>query len=108
MGANVRLLTGLDLELERRGELVWLWPQGKRSMPPLKLRLIRVKGAAEADVYLLTNVLDTERLSDSTAVRCTGCAGAWRSSIAVTNRRWGNVSCGATRRARPAGSCTGG
>ena len=67
MGANVRLLTGLDLELERRGELVWLWPQGKRSMPPLKLRLIRVKGAAEADVYLLTNVLDTERLSDSTA-----------------------------------------
>jgi len=70
-GANVSLLSGLDLEWEMSSDkqVVWLWPRNKRSLPPLKLRLIRVKrespGAGE--MCLLTNVFDRERLPDETA-----------------------------------------
>jgi len=72
VGANVTLLTGLGCDFEHKGQIVWLWPQSKREQPPLKLRLIRLKVKAKysrsrQDVYLLTNVFDTERLSDSIA-----------------------------------------
>lgn len=72
VGANVTLLTGLGFEFQQRGKIVWLWPQAKRDQEPLKLRLIRVKTKSKhlprkQTVYLLTNVFDTERLSDEVA-----------------------------------------
>ncbi len=44
--------------------LVWYWPAKaqKQQRPPLQLRLIRVRGAKKQDVWLLTNVLDRQRL----------------------------------------------
>lgn len=72
VGANVTLLTGLGFKCQQRGKIVWLWPQSKRDQEPLKLRLIQVKAKAKhfprkQTVYLLTNVWDTERLSDEVA-----------------------------------------
>jgi hypothetical protein len=48
-----------------RQGLVWYWPQDaqKRGRPPLRLRLIRVRGKKGKDVWLLTSVLESERLS---------------------------------------------
>jgi hypothetical protein len=48
-----------------RQGLVWYWPQDarKQGRPPLQLRLIRVRGKKRKDVWLLTNVLEPERLS---------------------------------------------
>jgi hypothetical protein len=44
--------------------LVWYWPQGAqdKGQPPLRLRLIRVRGGKKRDVWLLTDVLDRRRL----------------------------------------------
>ena len=72
VGSNVTLLTNLGLEFERHGNIVWLWPRSKRDQPPLKLRLIRLKvkkkySRCREDIYLLSNVFDTERLSDAIA-----------------------------------------
>ena len=70
VGANVTLLTELELEVERHRETVWLWPLGKREESPLKLRLIRLtKSVAgpSSEMCLLTNVFDRERLSEETA-----------------------------------------
>jgi hypothetical protein len=69
VGSNVRLLTGLGMEVKAEGNVVWLWPKDKQTQAPLKLRLIRVKNAKGSgpDVYLITNVMDRERLSDATA-----------------------------------------
>lgn len=72
VGANVTLLTDLGLDFDRKGKTVWLWPGNKRDQQPLRLRLIRLKVKAkrsrkQEDVYLLTNVFDTERMSDETA-----------------------------------------
>ena len=72
VGANVTLLTGLGFQFEQKGNVVWLWPQSKRNQDPLKLRLVRVKVKTKdsdqrQDVYLLTNVFDSERLSDELA-----------------------------------------
>jgi hypothetical protein len=61
-GSNVRLLTGLQVEVRQRGTFVSLWPARRRTQPPLTLRLIRV-----GEVCLLTNVLDTSALSSKTA-----------------------------------------
>lgn len=71
VGANVTLLKDLGLEVMRDGDTVWLWPQGKRNHPPLKLRLIRLPGRSrgKGQVYLLTNVFDRARLSDEIAGR---------------------------------------
>ncbi len=68
VGANVTLLTELGLEVKTDGPVVWLWPKGKRDQPPMKLRLIRLPHENGSDVmFLLTNVFDTERLSDAQA-----------------------------------------
>jgi hypothetical protein len=51
-----------------REGLVWYWPQSAQdeSQPPLRMRLIRVrgkqKGRKKQDVWLLTNVLERRRL----------------------------------------------
>ena len=64
VGGNVELLTGLAPEHERRDDLVWLWPAGKRAegAPPLKLRLIELK-SGKLSVFLATTVLDPSELT---------------------------------------------
>jgi len=51
---------------------VWLWPQQvrKNRLPPLRVRLMRLRDKQRGtEVWLLTNVLDTERLSIPQASR---------------------------------------
>ncbi len=50
--------------IERRGECryVYLWPKNRRRHKPLRLRLIVLKRRGKR-VYLLTNVLESPRLS---------------------------------------------
>lgn len=70
VGANVSLLKALGVEVEEDGDVVWLWPSGKREQSPLKLRLIRLRQrvtGSSAEMCLLTNVFDRPRLSDETA-----------------------------------------
>lgn len=74
VGANVTLLKDLGLDLEQRDDVVWLWPSAQRNRAPLHLRLMAVSTASaesggRQDVYLLSNVLDPERLSDEAAER---------------------------------------
>jgi hypothetical protein len=68
-GANVKLLKGLGYVRESNG-IVYLWPDksARQNQPPLVLRLIRVQ-IGKAKVALLTNVLDTKRLSEARALR---------------------------------------
>ena len=78
VGGNVRLLTDLwpQTPTTRQRDLVYVWPQKAReTSAPLKLRLIRV-GSGPKTVYLLTNVLDSQRLSRSAAG-------------AIYRKRWG-------------------
>lgn len=71
VSSKVRLFT-LDqepLEKWREGE-VYYWPdeEQKAERPPLRLRLIRVKSPQrKVDVWLLSNVLQADRLSVETA-----------------------------------------
>lgn len=67
VGSNMHLLTKLGWDLEVDGKTVYLWPQKKRHLPPVVLRLIVVKTPGHQPVYLVTNVLDTNRLSDADA-----------------------------------------
>lgn len=69
VGGNVRLLTGLwpDAEVTRARDIVYVWPKrSRKTSAPLKLRLIKVGSGGKA-VYLLTNVLDAQRLSRKAA-----------------------------------------
>lgn len=63
VGANVRLLKNLGY-VRRRQDIVYVWPDAARrkQQPPLVLRLHAFRGPRE-DVYLVTNVLETSRLS---------------------------------------------
>lgn len=62
VGKNVRLLKELG-EYRREGKhTVYLWPLNRRSRRPLTLRLIQV-----GNVYLVTNVLESPRLSKEAA-----------------------------------------
>ena len=77
LSSCVTLLTGLvdlGLEYQRQGNIVWIWPDNKRKQRPLVLRLIRLKiknrskySRGLKDVYLITNVLKNEALSDEQA-----------------------------------------
>jgi len=81
VGANVHLLADLlDLEVQSRDDRVFLWPQGKRHLSPLVLRLIRLEPAGQAPVCLVTNLLDPGRLPDRTAA-------------ALYRARWGVELC---------------
>jgi len=64
VGRNVSLLRGLGWELKQAGPRVYLWPQSHRQWPPLVLRLVKVK-ARRKRMYLLTSVLQEQRLSDA-------------------------------------------
>jgi hypothetical protein len=67
VGGNVHLLARLlDLKVRTQGDWVWLWPQGKRHLAPLVLRLIKLEKANRPPVYLVTNV-PADRLPDRTA-----------------------------------------
>ena len=66
IGSNVRLLRRLGYVQEHRNT-VYLWPNAQRSHPPLVLRLIRIKTERGADVYLITNALDEQQLSEQDA-----------------------------------------
>lgn len=71
VGSNVHLLKDLGYQVRQKAEgIVWLWPEGqkKKGHEPLVLRLI-VVSAGQQPVYLLTNVLDSQRLSDEQAGR---------------------------------------
>lgn len=67
VGGNVTLLEELECDVEWNGEIVHLWPQNKRRLPPLRLRLIRLRDDTGEPVFLLTNLLDRKRLSDQAA-----------------------------------------
>ena len=68
VGANFTLLRKLGYAIEERGDTVYLWPQNRRSCKPLVLRLIRVRPARGTKaIFLLTNVLEENKLSDETA-----------------------------------------
>jgi IS4 transposase len=76
VGSNVRLLKNLGYARERKG-LVYLWPDQKARAcwPPLMLRLLKIHNGRHP-VYLVTSVLDADRLSDAEAV-------------SIYRRRWG-------------------
>jgi hypothetical protein len=77
LSSRVTLLTGLvdlGLEHQRQGNIVWIWPGNKRRQKPLTLRLIRLKVKNKSkyarglkEVYLITNILKNEALSDELA-----------------------------------------
>ena len=70
VGGNVRLLTKLGYYARERDGFVYVWPDSaaRKKQPPLVLRLIHLKGE-RGDVYLLTNVLNSRKLSDALASR---------------------------------------
>lgn len=78
VGGNVRLLTHLwpDARTAQERGMVYVWPKhARKTHAPLKLRLIQV-GRKNKAVYLLTNVLDSKRLSRKAAG-------------AIYRKRWG-------------------
>jgi hypothetical protein len=70
VGANVRLLTKLGYYARECNRIVYVWPESaaRKKQPPLILRLIHLK-SERGDVYLLTNVLNPQSLSDALASR---------------------------------------
>jgi len=67
--SNTTLLSDASWsQIERQGQhqMVYLWPQNRRSQLPLPLRLIILKRHGKR-VYLLTNVLESQRLSRAMA-----------------------------------------
>jgi Transposase DDE domain len=65
VGANVHLLRELGV-VDEQHHTVYLWPDERRSQPPLVLRLI-VRQRGTQKMYLVTNVLDQRALSEQTA-----------------------------------------
>jgi hypothetical protein len=66
VGSNVHLLAELGYYHEERDGIVYLWPEKHRHRPPLVLRLIRLTQGTQ-QVFLLTNVLDPQELTDEMA-----------------------------------------
>jgi len=67
--SNITLLSeasGSRIERQGQHQLVYLWPRNRRSQLPLRLRLIVLKRSGKR-VYLLTNVLESQRLSRALA-----------------------------------------
>jgi hypothetical protein len=71
VGGNITLLKGLGYYHEEHDGLVYLWPRKHRRCRPLVLRLIALRRGKQ-DVYLLTNVLDPQRLTDAEAAELFG------------------------------------
>jgi hypothetical protein len=66
VGSNITLLTELGYEYQQRDGHVYLWPQKHRDQPPLVLRLVKL-ARGQQTIYLLTNVLDPQELSEEEA-----------------------------------------
>lgn len=67
VGANVHLLRTLGFEVQEKKNTVYLWPAKlQKDRCPLALRLIRRKRGKQT-MFLITNVMDRERLSDEDA-----------------------------------------
>jgi len=66
VGANVHLLENLGYYEHEGSGIVYLWPDQKRKGPPLLLRLIKLEKGKQ-QVYLVTNILDPEALTDQSA-----------------------------------------
>lgn len=77
VGANVRLLTNLGLDVEKKKNIVYCWPKAAmaKNSSPLVLRLIKCK-IGRKKVYLLTSVLDEDQLTTNEIVK-------------LYKRRWG-------------------
>lgn len=72
MSGKDRLYTAEHVRLQRfREGVVFLWPKEaqKANLPPLPMRLLRIRADKKRDVWLLTNVMDAQRLTVSTAAR---------------------------------------
>ena len=69
VGANVTLLCKLGHVRERAG-IVYCWPDAvaRRGQPPLVLRLLRLR-IGKCPMYLVTNVLTEEALSDAEVIK---------------------------------------
>lgn len=66
LSSRSELYTDRYVPLARfRQGLVWYWPKKirERKQRPLRLRLVCIRGRKHKDVWLLTNVLDPQRLS---------------------------------------------
>jgi len=71
VGANVTLLTErTDCIIRRQGNLVFCWPRAaqKENLPPLRLRLVRVKIGRQW-MWMLTNVLQCAQLTSEQIVK---------------------------------------
>ena len=66
VGGNVRLLKNLGYARQKNG-IVCLWPHAaaRKKQPPIILRLIELKNE-RGSMYLVTNVLDNNELSEET------------------------------------------
>lgn len=65
LSSRSQLYTDAHVPLQRfREGLVWYWPEEAQNQhqPPLRVRVLRVRGKKKQDVWLLTNVLEQERL----------------------------------------------
>ena len=69
VAGNAHLLGELGCAHEIQGQTVYLWPgeQQKQHQPALQLRLIVVGQEGPSPLYLVTDVLDPEALSDQEA-----------------------------------------
>jgi hypothetical protein len=66
--STTQLLTEGQIEIGADGSKVWLWPGDKRGEMPLRLRVICIKPEGNKhEVWLLTNVMDSHRLSRAQA-----------------------------------------
>jgi Transposase DDE domain len=74
VGANVHLLTEqADWQYtheDEKGSVVWCWPKAaiRAKVPPLQLRLVRVRLGKEK-MWMLTSVLEPDRLTNQQIVR---------------------------------------
>ncbi len=71
MSSRATLYTEERQPLPRwRQGLVWYWPKWAQdeNLPPMRARLLRITGK-KADVWLLTDVLDSHQLSHATAAQ---------------------------------------
>jgi hypothetical protein len=66
VGNNMTLLTQLGYDYQECEGRVYLWPQKHRGEPPLVLRLIQLTRDTQT-IYLLTNVLDPQDLTEEEA-----------------------------------------
>jgi hypothetical protein len=71
MSSRAHLYTTDKVKLKRfREKIVYYWPAWaqQQRLPPIEVRLIRIRGK-KSDVWLLTNVLDQQRLSHAIAAK---------------------------------------